>query len=237
MNKKAVLLALTPFVVSPAAHAAIVSGTFTGQVTAVEDYAGIIGDDIQVSDIVTGVFSFDTSTPNNQSSGSSIGSYWHYGPTGGLSASINGLTFSGMSSFPVIVNVSNSNFDYISISQSASASDFPPGYGGYDNGVGIFMRDADGSAFDDTSLPLWLDASAFSSMSGQITSTDYFPSGSDAPLSPPPPRYEIFFSIDTVSTTSVPLPASILLMLNGFVMLMGGSILSRARCGSGVRSA
>lgn len=231
-NKTATLLSRLAFmslITSPGVHATLVSGTFSGHVTAIDDYSNVIGNDISVSDIVTGAFLFDTSTVNNQSQASSIGSYWHYDPPGGFSVTINGLTFPATSSYPVIVNVANSNSDYLSFSQSPSASEFPAGYGGYDNGVSFILFDNTGTTFDNTSLPLSLSESGFSSMSGYITSSDDWSSAIGDYLSPPPPRYEIAFSIDTISATAVPLPPSILLMFNGLAIFLFSVIRYRRR--------
>ena len=74
------------------ARATLVPIAITGEVTYVDDDDGLLGGDINVGDIITGVYIYDSSTPDSDPGGNG-GSYRHYSPPAGITLTVGGLVF------------------------------------------------------------------------------------------------------------------------------------------------
>ena len=64
----------------------------TAEVAQISDYGGLLNNQIQVGDIVTGYYAYNLATPNTGSI-PQVGDYWHYDSPYGISVEVNGLVF------------------------------------------------------------------------------------------------------------------------------------------------
>ena len=74
------------------ARATLVPIAITGEVTYVYENYGLLGGNINVGDIITGVYIYDSSTPDSELA-EDIGIYRHYAPPAGITLTVGGLVF------------------------------------------------------------------------------------------------------------------------------------------------
>jgi hypothetical protein len=79
------------FCASPA-EAALITIEITAEVDSVMDDAGLLKGRINVGDIITGSYTYDSSTSDTCPE-LFEGQYWHYNPPAGISLSIGGFNF------------------------------------------------------------------------------------------------------------------------------------------------
>ena len=73
-------------------RAELITIHLTAEVIYVDDLAGLLEGKVNVGDIITGSYSYDSDTPDSSPS-SSLGTYWHYTPPYGINLSIGGFVF------------------------------------------------------------------------------------------------------------------------------------------------
>ena len=74
------------------AQGAIVEIALTGKVTSLDDRDGLLGGQISIGDIITGSYTYDTSTRDTNPA-SSVGDYQYWSAPYGISLSLNGIVF------------------------------------------------------------------------------------------------------------------------------------------------
>lgn len=74
------------------AQAALIPIAITAEVTGVGDRLGVLEGNINAGDIITGVYIYDTLTPNLYSS-PDVGRYEHYSPPCGITLTVGGFVF------------------------------------------------------------------------------------------------------------------------------------------------
>ena len=73
-------------------HAELVTIHITAEVKYVDDPGGLLEDKVTVGDAITGSYSYNSDTPDNNPM-SSLGAYWHYSSTYGINLSVGGFVF------------------------------------------------------------------------------------------------------------------------------------------------
>ena len=80
------------FCASPA-QAEPITIAIEAKVDSVEDRDGYLGGKIKPGDIITGTYTYDSSTPDSSPSDPIQGNYWHYAPPAGISLTVGGFDF------------------------------------------------------------------------------------------------------------------------------------------------
>lgn len=83
---------LVAVMLSAGAQAAQVKIDIVAQVTVVDDPNGLLGNKVQVGDLVTGTYSYESTTPDSNPA-IKIGDYWHSSPRYGVALNVNELQF------------------------------------------------------------------------------------------------------------------------------------------------
>jgi hypothetical protein len=73
-------------------QAAIVTMNLTAEITELDDRGGLFSGQINVGDIITGSYTYDSDTPDANPS-STVGDYWHTGPPYGINLIAGGFVF------------------------------------------------------------------------------------------------------------------------------------------------
>ena len=76
----------------PESEAALITIEISGEITYVRDLSGFLEGSINVGDVITGIYTYDTATPDKYSS-SDTGVYEHYEPTCGIWLTAGGFDF------------------------------------------------------------------------------------------------------------------------------------------------
>ena len=73
--------------------AEIVEISLVAETRYVDDSAGLLEGRIQVGDLITGSYVYDSATPDSKPSSATVGDYWHYGAPYGIFLSVGGFDF------------------------------------------------------------------------------------------------------------------------------------------------
>ncbi len=186
----------------PRARATLITIEITAVVDSVDDQGNYLEGQIEVGDIITGTYTYESTTPDSNPS-SYIGHYWHYDPPAGISLMVGGFDFRtdpGNIEFLIgIVNDGTSGDDSYWL---ISYNNLPLSNGTLVDSIGWQLNDPTGNALSSTDLPTTppvLDD--WQSIVGLRLEGDRA------------------FIIGATVTSAIPEPATILLLGLGFLLL------------------
>ena len=88
-----VVVICAPYFSALPAQAALITIEITATVDFVYDPSGCLEGNIGVGDIITGTYTYESSTADSSPLDPIQGNYWHYGPPAGISLSVGGFDF------------------------------------------------------------------------------------------------------------------------------------------------
>ena len=93
----------------PRARATLITIEIEAVVDSVDDQGNYLEGKINVGDIITGTYTYESTTPDSQPS-SNRGDYWHYDPPAGISLTVGGFNFTtDPCNISFLVGISNDN--------------------------------------------------------------------------------------------------------------------------------
>jgi len=97
LTKRVFVVMATVFLCSavclPPAEAALVPIAITAEVTDVSDSHGLLEGRVNAGDLITGVYIYDSSTPDSSPVNDKVGIYDHYTPPSGTTLTVGGFVF------------------------------------------------------------------------------------------------------------------------------------------------
>jgi len=142
---EAIVLAL--LIVSSPTQGAIITFEFSGEVTFVQDYEGILGGKVSVGDSFAGTYTFDSTMPDTWPDDPNYGRY--YSGASGMTFSVGDLELIAPGPNCAISIANRDNMDGFSIFAGGFASD-----GIQITELPLNLYDTTASVFSDDSLPL-----------------------------------------------------------------------------------
>jgi len=185
------------------ARGTLITIEITAEVDAVADTYGHLEGNINVGDIITGTYIYESTTPDSSPS-SRIGNYWHYGPPSGIFLAVGGFEFKTNPSNVVLFIGVVDNYPPEDNYALISENNLPLANGTYVGGISWFLEDPAGNAISTDALPTTAPVLA-DWQSNFLT----FGGGTD----------EEPFGISADVTSAVPEPATIVLLAVGALLL------------------
>jgi hypothetical protein len=199
---KIVLAILFCFVCVPV-RAELITIALTGKIYIVDDAQHVFGGQIHYDDTITGTYTYDTSTPDSETSDSSLGLYWHYSAPYGVSFTVNGFNFrTDPDNVQFLLGVSNNNYNEDTY-WFCSYNNLPLSNGALVSIIDWQITDSSGSAFSSDALPITAPNLANWNMDYGLTIEGA----------------GFLLRADVISAEVVPEPATLLLMVSGLLLL------------------
>ncbi len=193
-------------------HAAPITIGIEARVSLINDDDTLLEGKVNVNDIITGSYTYDTDTPDTNPA-SDVGDYLHYSPPCGVLLMVGGFTFMSDPSntifgVEVVNNYQGLMQDYYSF---GSTYNLLIGSEVELNHISWQLDDYSGTALSSTALP---------TTAPVLSDWDYNKLNIDGGIGGIPPCFEKTFYIEAyvISTTLIPEPASLFLI--GFGLLM-----------------
>jgi hypothetical protein len=197
-------------VIAPQTQAALIEIAIEAEITGVSDSGNLLEGNVNVGDIITGSYKYDSETPDSSPLDPVQGNYWHYSSPYGVSFNVGGFNFQSNPSdidyfFFIRNNTSLGNdiygFDSYSNSELSNGINI--------NLIGWVLKDYSGDALINDELPLtapvlnnWIDENILV-ISGGVEREETFGIGARV-----------------TSAVLVPEPASLLLLTTGYMYLI-----------------
>ena len=190
----------------PSARAALITIEITAEVDSVRDEDNYLEGRINPGDIITGTYTYESTTPDSNPSSTVEGHYWHYAPPAGVSLTAGGFNFTtDPSNVEFLVLIANNSSSGADIYTFCSYNNLP-----LSNGVSIDyiyweLKDATTTALSSKALP---------------TTPPILDNWQSNRLSLlPDPREYRSFGIEAHVTSAIPEPGTILLFALGALFL------------------
>ena len=139
---------------APPARATSITIEITAEVDSVYDPSGYLEGNISAGDIITGTYTYESSTADSSPLDPTQGNYWHYDPPAGISLSVGGFDFqtdpAGVEFCVAITNNDLSGQDFYLI---YSQNNLPLSNGTLVESIWWQLNDNTGSALSSDALP------------------------------------------------------------------------------------
>jgi len=201
----------------PPAEAALITIEITAEVDSVRDEANYLEGKISPGDIITGSYTYESSTQDS-SPIISVGDYWHYAPPCGISLGVGGFMFStDPANIEFLVEIINDHPPFSSINRDAyllrSYNNLPLSNGTLVYDISWHLNDSTATALSSDALPTTPPILDDWSQSGLYISGGF---GTEIdPITSRPP----VFVFEAHVTSAIPEPATILLLTLGGLLL------------------
>jgi hypothetical protein len=189
-------------------RAELITIKLTGSVYLINDPQSVLGGQIHYNDTITGTYTYDTSTPDSESSDPSMGAYWFYIAPCGVSFTVNGFNFrTDPDNIQFLFGVGNNYSGFGDLYSFRSFNNLPLSNGVLVNNIVWQLTDSSRSAFSSDALPTTAPNLANFDMDYGLN------------VSGGSPDNYFHLSANITSATVVPEPATLLLMVSGLLLL------------------